>query len=64
MIGWRKLTAWLLVYILVGASMWMQRDVPANSKEIIIWATGFFFGANAIKPLMQGVSVNIGGAKQ
>jgi len=60
MIGWRKLTAWLLVYLLIVAATWLGQDVPNNAKELMVYATGFFFGANAIKPLMQGISVNLG----
>jgi hypothetical protein len=60
MIGWRKLTSWALVYGLVAVATWRGADVPPNAKELLIWATGFFFGANALKPLMQGIKVNVG----
>ncbi len=61
MIGWRKLSAWLLVYVLVAVSTFLQRDVLPNAKEVIIWASGFFFVANATKPMAQGIKINLGG---
>lgn len=64
MIGWRKIVAWALVYVLVAGATYLTRDVPPNAKELLIYATGFFFGANAIKPLAQGISVNIGKPKE
>jgi len=62
MIGWRKTTAWALVFVLVAVSTYFKRDVPINAMELLKYATGFFFGANVIKPLMKGSSVNIGQA--
>jgi len=47
-IGWRKLTAWALVFALTVAATWLGRDVPGNAKELLVFSTGFFFGANAI----------------
>lgn len=64
MIGWRKLVAWALVYVLVVFATYRGADVPVNAKELLTWATGFFFGANALKPLMQGVKVNLGPAQK
>lgn len=64
MIGWRKLTAWFLCFALVAVATWLQRDVPPNAKEVLIWASGYFFVANAVKPLAQGVKVSIGQPSQ
>ena len=63
MIGWRKLSAWFLTFALVAAATVLGRDVPPNAKEVLIWACGFFFGANALKPLAQGVKLVSGGDK-
>ena len=60
MIGWRKTTAWALVFTLVAVATYFKRDVPINAKDLLVYATGFFFGANAIKPLMKGVKISIG----
>jgi len=62
MFGWRKTTAWALVFVLVAVATYLERDVPINAMELLKYATGFFFGANILKPLMKGSSVNIGQA--
>jgi hypothetical protein len=61
MLGWRKLSAWLLVYLLVlYMSAFAKFEIPTNNMELIKWVTGFFFGANALKPLFQNSTVKIG----
>lgn len=62
MIGWRKLAAWFLCFALVSVSTWTQRDIPPNAKEVLIWASGFFFVVNGLKPLAQNFKVAIGQA--
>ena len=47
MIGWRKLAAWFLVFCLTVSAMALSRDVPPNAKDLLIFACGFFFVANA-----------------
>lgn len=64
MIGWRKVVSWALVYLLVFIVAWRGSDIPPNAKELLIWITGFFFGANTVKPLMQGIKVNLGPVKE
>ena len=64
MIGWRKTTAWALVFVLVAASTYLNTDVQPNAMELLKYATGFFFGANILKPLMKASGVNIGKAKE
>lgn len=57
MLGWRKLGAWFLVFMLVAyMSAIAKTDIPMNNMELIKWVTGFFFGANALKPLFENVS--------
>ena len=60
MFGWRKTTAWALVFVLVSVSTYLKADVPSNAMELLKYVTGFFFGANVIKPFMKTSSVNIG----
>jgi len=60
MFGWRKTTAWALVFALVAASTYFAKDVQPNAMELLKYATAFFFGANVIKPLMNTSSINIG----
>ncbi len=63
MLGWRKLGAWFLSYMLVVGCVYGGVDIPANALKYMTWVTGFFFGANALKPLAQGIKVNLGPAK-
>jgi len=63
MLGWRKLLAWFLVYVLVGLATWRGLPIDDNAADLIKWVTGFFFGANVLKPLAQGIKVNLGPAK-
>ena len=48
MMGWRKLSAWGLLFALTAAALWMQKDIPANAKDLLWGATMFFFGANTL----------------
>jgi hypothetical protein len=62
-LGWRKLSAWLLVFALcavvaiksvfAGASI----DIPPGVIDLIKWVTGFFFGANVVEHLAGKVQV-------
>ena len=63
MIGWRKLTAWFLSYLMTAFCIMQGRDIPPGALDYMIWVTGFFFGANAVKPLAQGIKVNLGPGK-
>ncbi|RLF34611.1 MAG: hypothetical protein DRN03_06625 [Thermoplasmata archaeon] len=55
MIGWRKLAAWTLVYVLVVLATWKGMDIPPNAKDLLMWVTGGFFIANAAKPAAHGL---------
>jgi hypothetical protein len=57
MLGWRKLTAWFLVYAATYATLWMGWDMTETTADVIKWTTGFFFGANALKPLAQNITI-------
>lgn len=66
MLGWRKLSAWLLVFglsavvslkLVAGGAV---TDVPPNAVDLVKWVTGFFFGANAVEHLAGRLSVNVG----
>jgi hypothetical protein len=49
MLGWRKLGAWLLVFIfVVYMSAFVKLEIPKNNMELVMWVTGFFFGTNAV----------------
>ena len=63
MLGWRKLSAWALVFVMCAAALYLDRDIPVNAKDLIMWVTGFFFGANMLKPLTQNIKVNLGNGK-
>lgn len=62
-LGWRKLSAWLLVFALcstvaiksvfAGAAI----DIPPGVIDLIKWVTGFFFGANIVEHLAGKVQV-------
>ena len=56
-IGWRKLSAWLLVFILVAFATAQQLEITDNGVEILKWVTGFFFGANALEHSGKVISV-------
>ena len=57
MIGFRKLTAWLLVFGLCAAvairTVWIDHatDIPQITADLLKWATGFFFGFNVADKL-------------
>lgn len=56
MLGWRKLGAWFLVYaFVVAATFYAKNAIPQSNADLIMWVTGFFFGANALKPLFQRI---------
>lgn len=56
MLGWRKLSAWFLVYgFAVVATLVVKTEIQTNNMEMVKWVTGIFFGANAVKPLFQKV---------
>lgn len=67
MLGWRKLSAWILIFALSAAVAIKLTfgcgavDIPVNVVDLIKWVTGFFFGANALEHLSKNVSVNLGG---
>lgn len=63
MIGGRKLLAWILVFGLCAFATYTQKDIPAGAREILIFVTGFFFGANAVKPMMKNLNVSVGPKK-
>ena len=61
MLGWRKLAAWFLVYVfVVVATLVVKMAIPPENGELIKWVTGFFFGANALKPLFEKTKVSVG----
>ena len=54
MLGWRKLSAWSLIFVLsavvsVKVVIAGGGDIPPNVVELVKWCTGFFFGANALE---------------
>jgi len=53
MLGWRKLSAWLLVFLLVVASTVLGLDVPPHAQELLIFVTGGFFLGNAAGKFAQ-----------
>ena len=59
MLGWRKLTAWGLVFAGTYALLFLGKDMTPITADVIKWVTGFFFGANAIKAFAGVVSVNV-----
>lgn len=48
-LGWRKMSAWLLIFAYVCWATYKPVPIPDNAVEIIKWSSGFFFGANAAK---------------
>jgi hypothetical protein len=47
MIGWRKLSAWAAVFILVAGATYLQQDVPPHAKDLLVFVTSGFFLTNA-----------------
>ena len=58
--GWRKISAWILVYALAVLATWKQVAIGDNALNLIIWTTGFFFGANSLEHLADKLSINVG----
>ena len=68
-IGWRKLGAWFLCFLL-GAAIAVLNvtkapagqviDLPPNVKDFLQWVTGFFFGANVAKAGLQMIAGKVG----
>ena len=56
MLGWRKLSAWFLVFVLIVASTLLSRDIPDNAADTLKWITMAFFGANAAKPVFTMIT--------
>lgn len=55
-IGWRKMTAWFLVFGLVAvASLVVKVDIPENNMNILIWVTNGFFLTNVAKPGVEAL---------
>lgn len=57
LIGWRKLSAWLLCFALCAAvsikSVWIGTgsDLPPGVVDTLKWVTAFFFGFNVLDKL-------------
>lgn len=53
-LGWRKLSAWLLIFLLCAAvtikAVWDGRatDIPSGVQNVLIWVTSAFFVLNAV----------------
>lgn len=62
-LGWRKLSAWFLIYALVVVAVVYGFHIEDNAVDVIKWVTAFFFGANVAEHVMSAVDVKIG-AKQ
>jgi hypothetical protein len=62
-IGWRKLSGWGLVYLLVAVLSWKGLQIPENNVELLWKVTLFFFGANAFEHMKDFISVSVGGKK-
>jgi hypothetical protein len=67
MLGWRKLTAWALVFALCAAvsikAVWMgaAQDIPPTVADVIKWVTAFFFGMNVLDKLTDKYTIGPGG---
>lgn len=65
-LGWRKLTAWGLIFALCSAVAikavfaGQANDLPAGVIDLIKWVTGFFFGANVLEHLSSKVTLTNG----
>lgn len=66
MLGWRKLSAWGLVFSLAAfvsiklvASCGVT-DIPPNVVDLVKWVTGFFFGANAVEHIAGKLDIKVG----
>ena len=56
MLGWRKLTAWFLVYLMTAATMVFKNDIGDTASGLLETVTIGFFLANAIKPAAGAVA--------
>ena len=63
-IGWRKISAWVLLYALVVFATWRQVEIGENALQLIVWTTGFFFGANSLEHLAGKLDISIGPKKE
>lgn len=66
MIGWRKLSAWLMVFglcafVSVKTVLAGGGDIPAGVIDLVKWVTGFFFAGNAIENLAGKITVTTNG---
>lgn len=66
-IGWRKLSAWLLIFALCAAitirGVWTcgWQDIPANVKELLVWVTTVFFVVNGVaEHVSPNLAISIG----
>ena len=56
-LGWRKLSAWFLVYAFVVAATVFSREIGDNSVELVKYVTGFFFASNALEHFAGKITV-------
>jgi hypothetical protein len=56
MLGWRKLSAWFLVYLMTVATMIFKNDIGQTASGLLETVTIGFFIANAIKPAGSAIS--------
>lgn len=56
-LGWRKLTAWFLVFMFAVMSTYLNKPISQVAADLVQWVTLFFFGANAMKALFEKVPV-------
>lgn len=66
MVGWRKLSAWLLIFAVAAAvaiNLTFKGgalDIPPNVVDLIKWVTAFFFGANALEHFTDKLDIKVG----
>ena len=59
-LGWRKLSAWALVYVfVVVATLAFKFEIPAGNVGLVQWVTGFFFASNALEHFAGKIGVNV-----
>lgn len=67
MVGWRKLAAWFLCFLLGAAvslkAVWIGTgtDIPAGVVDLLKWTTAFFFGFNVADKLTDRYTITPGG---
>ena len=54
-LGWRKMSAWLLVFALVCVATYNKYEIPANNVDLVKWVTAYFFVVNGAKPAITKV---------